>query len=1072
MADSITKINSEYDMISIMQDISKKYFSSDLSEERLGMFGHVTESMAHMFGASILDASIRANEYNIITAKQMNTLKYEAVKYGLSIENAKPSTLPVYMGIPIINIIGKPYEGGFGTEIITGSTKNNYKLVIEKSTVITIQSYTYMFEHDIEINAVWSEAANKYIYSVKYLTEGDVDTTSLTGDYTYPKETTSEPLVNKYIQSYSQNSSDYRDGVLIFKINLKQLYKKTEYNPIIKNDFISLSDIEFLYDNMLSHFNVYYKLNNSNIWSYIKAVPIYDKSTYDENIIRYDIDSKNKKIIFSITDFEPEYNSEFMFDIYTTVGETANGLQYKGDGNDISVSLNSFEERHSYIGMTLLVYPTGIYSYGGKDVLTFDEIKELLIRKQASLNGIDSEYDILNYIKDYDSENSYVVIKKRSDILERIYSVFSIPRDTNSDILSSSTLPFISEIDMNVVDGDQSTYTFVLKTASPMIVSGDYYKNIDSEIESNSAAINYYNEYNAALSSIYSDDTKINNFNKQKSLVNLNIDEKYTTTTGDVAYVFNELADIDNPITEYRTEDVSNRENALIKIYGSPYTIIYDKRHNLASFYKTSINSTIQASLIDEEISSDVMYVINRVNIERNSLIGENSYKFTVTVLANGDDTIAKKSYDTSMSDSSGFNKNTILDTIMLKGFIYDNSKQIQSFFNFDFVSYSDSVYTFEGYLTIDENINLTEYKTRGINTYPVDDYPDEPDTYVNTLDNISLFDFYFSIGVYTFKDIDLSKYNTDKNYLDYSMTKSINSRITPIFSAQSQNGENNIQMSSVTKGSNLYPMYSHKINNDTDDLNYYLVSAYDSTGYTIKLFTDMATNIKTSIAINDVNGKSYITFSEVPVFQYSKLTDSKYSERISNVIDSTNDILNNLSERITNNFSFDYKFFRTYGPGMYFSLVDVNGNSPTEIIDGETVKKEFTNLDISIEFRVIARSGITMTDNELINSIRKYVKEQIESLNNSETSDYSIYISNIITSLEIRFSEFIRAIEFVGINGENSQYRILKYDIPDAFVNNTFLTDETKDDILAYVPEYINMPLENIKITVTRTKY
>ena len=44
MADKITKIASSYDMVSIMRDIGANYFGSDLSEQRIGMFGYLTES--------------------------------------------------------------------------------------------------------------------------------------------------------------------------------------------------------------------------------------------------------------------------------------------------------------------------------------------------------------------------------------------------------------------------------------------------------------------------------------------------------------------------------------------------------------------------------------------------------------------------------------------------------------------------------------------------------------------------------------------------------------------------------------------------------------------------------------------------------------------------------------------------------------------------------------------------------------------------------------------------------------------------------------------------------------------
>ena len=182
MSDTITKIASEYDMIEIMQNIGAEYFGSDLSQQRVGMFGYLTESMAHMFGAAILDSSARANEYNTATAQRLETLLYEASMYGVDVNNAVPETMSAYIGIQTSNIINPPHQGGFAKQ---DKDINNEKhpictLVLEKDTVINIANYDFMFEYDIQIKATWSGTANKYMYSVKYLTEGDIDNTSTT----------------------------------------------------------------------------------------------------------------------------------------------------------------------------------------------------------------------------------------------------------------------------------------------------------------------------------------------------------------------------------------------------------------------------------------------------------------------------------------------------------------------------------------------------------------------------------------------------------------------------------------------------------------------------------------------------------------------------------------------------------------------------------------------------------------------------------------------------------------------------------------------------------------------------
>lgn len=173
----IVKLASEYDLVSIMQDIGSNYFGADLSTQRVGMFGFLTESMAHMVGASIVDSSIRSKEYNVSTAMRMETLLYESSMLGLDLSNAVPSTMSAYIGVRLDNIIKPSHQGGYATRTLNPNftDKPTCTLVLEKDAAISIANYDFMFEYDIQIRATWSGTTNKYIYAVRYLTEGDVD---------------------------------------------------------------------------------------------------------------------------------------------------------------------------------------------------------------------------------------------------------------------------------------------------------------------------------------------------------------------------------------------------------------------------------------------------------------------------------------------------------------------------------------------------------------------------------------------------------------------------------------------------------------------------------------------------------------------------------------------------------------------------------------------------------------------------------------------------------------------------------------------------------------------------------
>ena len=389
-------------MVNIMRDIGANYFGSDLSEQRVGMFGFITESMAHMWGASIIDSSIRAKEYNVATAQRMETLLYEASMLDLEVQNAIPETVTVYLGVQTQNIIGESYLGGFGTKEDTTSGHPKYTLVIEKDTEITISNYQFMFEYDIQIQATWNETAKKYVYAVRYLTEGDIDNTSQK-PYTYPKANTLTDLPNNYIQSYVTTKNGL--SLLLFKVDLKQMSKDTQYHSVIKNDMISLTGVDFLYNDQLSHFNIYYRPNGRDEWIYIKPVSIYDQRSYEEDIVHYEIIIDENKLRLSFDDFTPDYNSEFMIDIYTTLGSDPNGLSYSGTGEDIVVDLKSLDDRHSYAGLELACLPISSWN-SGKDSPTLEEIRQRVIIKKATLNSLETEYDLYNYMRSVTFEAS------------------------------------------------------------------------------------------------------------------------------------------------------------------------------------------------------------------------------------------------------------------------------------------------------------------------------------------------------------------------------------------------------------------------------------------------------------------------------------------------------------------------------------------------------------------------------------------------------------------------------------------------------------------------------------------
>ena len=83
-----------------------------------------------------------------------------------------------------------------------------------------------------------------------------------------------------------------------------------------------------------------------------------------------------------------------------------------------------------------------------------------------------------------------------------------------------------------------------------------------------------------------------------------------------------------------------------------------------------------------------------------------------------------------------------------------------------------------------------------------------------------------------------------------------------------------------------------------------------------------------------------------------------------------------------------------------------------------------------------------------LVNEIKKFIVQFVEDTNKAETN--YIYVSNLIRSLEQEFKEIVY-IEFLGFNDYGPSEQIIEN-------NFTDLSDLTKEQVINYVPEYLNI--------------
>jgi hypothetical protein len=223
------------------------------------------------------------------------------------------------------------------------------------------------------------------------------------------------------------------------------------------------------------------------------------------------------------------------------------------------------------------------------------------------------------------------------------------------------------------------------------------------------------------------------------------------------------------------------------------------------------------------------------------------------------------------------------------------------------------------------------------------------------------------------------------------------------------------------------------------------LTNSYDTLDDKITFIQPM-NMIRSTNVYEDLGGGDFQFYlSSVPfVSAREMMTSSVFSAFIADLQLQYNYLLGLLS-KLTNNYSLDLKFFNTYGRSKNYVVGDL----------GDIV---LDKVNIKIKFKI--KPNMVAIEEQLITQIRIFVKTYIESnLNMSGTSTNNIYISNIIRKIEEDYADVVYT-KFDGINDYDTTIQVVS--------NNTvnYIT-LTADEKRAFVPEYLNVKLNDITIAI-----
>lgn len=475
MADKNYISTSKKEIYTKLLNVASNYINGDTDFAKTGLFGYITESMAMILRDTTFHTSMMYNESFLNTAVIPKSVYNWAKMFNVEVQKATPAYANIELSFP--NSVWDGYSKTDTSEIAGLKTKTGIVsyIKIDRADPIIAGDYYFSLEHSIIIYKNSNGG-----FAAQYLLSPDEDTIT---DYQKVENTT------KYLSVKS-------DGENI-KVSARayQYRKTTIQSQIISTTFLNKVK-SYTFEDQFCGANLYY-IENGQKQPITLTYSDLNTKTQTKTAF-YNLTNENElEIIFKTGDelFVPAVNTEIILEILTTCG--ANVPSKFTD----SALMNFSKTDMKAFPLIITFNPTDII--GGKNMPTLSDIKSTIIREISTRNTITTKNDLDNYfgilmslIEDINN-GRIKFVKKRDDILRRIYNSYLLIRDNineNSDSLADSS--YISRcvptntIDVTGIEGNDDNEQKQIVLAYPKFnLDGQYVSRTNN---STLAADDYY----------------------------------------------------------------------------------------------------------------------------------------------------------------------------------------------------------------------------------------------------------------------------------------------------------------------------------------------------------------------------------------------------------------------------------------------------------------------------------------------------------------------------------------------------------------------------------------------------
>jgi len=419
-----------------LNNIAPKYFVvDDINMLRAGLFGYVNEITSNSVEDSVNAMNVISNEIYPNKAVFPNSIYAYSALADFDDFDAKPAKVNFTLAIKLNSL----WESKLNEN--TDNTRTGIRTIkINRNSILKVEDkFNFTLPYDLFINIKKSDK-DQDINNSGYYTSVRYDFESVDNPFI------EEGSVSNYLPTKQLNISEgegYEWYLFIYLIGFQA--ERKEYEFLVTNeDLVSNIKYNVNYQGNIASFNVwYYGINPDGT----EAEPVQLSKYYvdsikpsDEKFCFYEYTSSTSfSIIFAAHPnyFKPVYNSKIVVELYTTAGEDGN-FEYEGEDVDFAFFTENDEEVSEYSKLYHYAFLSG-NSYGGTNAMDIEEIKYNSIKAFSVRKNIITENDLDYYFANITQNSRIKFIKKRDDLIRRIYSAFLLLRNAKKEIIPTFT---------------------------------------------------------------------------------------------------------------------------------------------------------------------------------------------------------------------------------------------------------------------------------------------------------------------------------------------------------------------------------------------------------------------------------------------------------------------------------------------------------------------------------------------------------------------------------------------------------------------------------------------------------